>query len=105
MRLKRIGNENHHADSDIYSPHSVFKGGQDDGERVYNCFLRFGSGTENFNDFSVSLQWSDVEAILLIFCEMGQPEAVRSHRARKLAVAFDEFAKSNAHSGEAAHAR
>jgi hypothetical protein len=69
------------------------KGGKDDGERVYNHFLRFGSGTENFSDFNVSLGWSDVEGIIKHFFEMGHSEAVRFDRARKLAAAVEEFAK------------
>jgi hypothetical protein len=95
MRLKRLGANYHHADSDSYGSHSAYKGGEDDGERVYNHFRRFGGGTENFNDFNVSLQWSDVEAIVRTFSEMGHPEAVRLERARKLAAAVEEFAKDS----------
>jgi hypothetical protein len=94
MRLNRLGPNSHHADSNSYSDDSPYIGGKDEGERVYNHFKRFGTGTENFNDFNVSLEWSDVEAITRTFFEMGLPEAVRLDRARKLAAAVEEFAKS-----------
>jgi hypothetical protein len=96
MRLKRIGHaaaQDHYADSDEYSSRSAYRGGEDGGQRVYNHFLRFGGGSENFNDFRVSLEWSDVEAIIQIFSASGHAEAMRLERARKLGAAVEELVK------------
>ena len=94
MRLNRLGPNAHHADSNDYKPYSVYQGGKDEGERVYNHFLGFGSGTERFPDFNVSLEWSDVEAIIRTFSKMGHLEAARLERARGLAAAVDQFMQS-----------
>jgi hypothetical protein len=67
----------------------------DEGERVYVHFERFGLGTENTNLFRVSLDWSDLEAILRKFSEMGHTEAVRLECARKLASAIEDVAKNS----------
>ena len=51
---------------------------------------------ENANDFRVSLDWSDVEEIVRVFCEMNHPEATRLVRARNLAAAIEDFANKGA---------
>ncbi len=96
MQLDRISANfmhAHHAESDKY------RVGQSDGEpsgwNVRVDFPQFGAGTDNFSQFMVSLGWSDVEAIIRSFSEIGHPEAARLQRARTLAAALDEFAKNS----------
>ena len=98
MRLDRIGSSpgfDHQDESTDYSAHSAYRGARNDSEHVHNHFMRFGTGSDNFNDFRVSLGWPDIEAIVHKFSEMGHPEAIRLIRARKLAMALDEFSNSN----------
>jgi hypothetical protein len=98
MRLKRIGDaagRDEWADSADYRSRSHYRGGLDEGERVYNHFDRFGSGLQNTNLFRVSLEWSDVEAIIRTFAEKGFTEAIRLQRARKLAAAVEEIAQNS----------
>jgi hypothetical protein len=95
MLLERIGSSpkfDHQAKSANYSAHSAFRGARNGGEHVHIHFPRFGTGSENANDFRVSLDWSDVEEIVRVFCEMNHPEATRLVRARKLAAAIEDFA-------------
>jgi hypothetical protein len=95
MRLNRLGPNHCHADSDDYSPGSTFVGGDDGGDRVYNHFHSFGNGIDNTSSFNVSIEWSDVEAIIRTFFEKGHPEAVRLERARELALAVAGVAQNS----------
>jgi hypothetical protein len=98
MRLKRIGDadgRDEWADSINYDSGSTYRGGLDEGKRVYNHFEKFGSGLQNTSLFRVSLEWSDVEAIIRTFAEMGHAEAVRLERARKLAAAVEAVADNS----------
>jgi hypothetical protein len=98
MRLERIGSSfrfDHQAESSDYSAHSAYRGATNDNKHIHNHFLRFGTGPENANEFRVSLDWPDVEAIIRAFSQIGYPEAVRLERARKLATAVEEFAKNS----------
>jgi len=61
----------------------------------YVDFRSFGAGSERFSDFIVSLDWEDVEAIIQTFTDMGNIEAIRTKRARRLAAAMEEFAKNS----------
>ena len=98
MRLKRIGDtdgRDEWADSSEYDSGSPYRGSLDDGKRVYNHFKKFGSGSQNTSLFRVSLEWSDVEAIIRAFAEMGLAEAVRLERAQNLAGAVEAVAKNS----------
>lgn len=98
MLLDRISSNSlydHRAESTDYNSHGTYKGAENDGEHVHNLFDRFGTGTDNFNTFRVSLDWKDVEDIIHVFLEMGHPAAARLERARKLAKALDDFAENS----------
>jgi hypothetical protein len=95
MWLERIGSTprfDHQSKSMNYSAHSVYRDARNDGEHIHIHFPRFGIASENANDFRVSLDWSDVEAIIHVFCEMKHPEAARLMRAKMLAAAIEDFA-------------
>jgi len=97
MWLERIGSNpkfDHQVKSANYSAQSAYRGARNGGEHIHIHFPRFGTASENTHDFRVSLDWADVEAILRAFCEMNHPEAVRLVRAKKLAAAIEDFAKS-----------
>jgi hypothetical protein len=96
MWLERIGTNprfDHQEKSKNYSSHSTYRDARHDGEHIHIHFPRFGTATENANDFRVSLDWSDVEAIIRVFCEMKHPEAARLIRAKTLSAAIEDFAK------------
>jgi hypothetical protein len=98
MRLKRIGDaagRDEWSDSADYSSSSPYRGDLDDGQRVYNHFSNFGSGLQNTNLFRVSLEWSDVEAIIAAFVEMGHPKAARLERAKRLSTAVEQIAQNS----------
>jgi hypothetical protein len=98
MRLKRIGEaagRDEWTDSAEYSAGSPYRGELDAGQRVYNHFRDFGSGLQNKNLFRVSLEWSDVEAIIATFVEMGHPEAARLERAKRLGAAVEQIAQNS----------
>jgi hypothetical protein len=98
MRLERIVSSpkfDHQDESGEYGAHSGYRGATNDNEHIHTHFMRFGTGSENANDFRVSLDWPDVEAIIRTFSQMGHPEAVRLERARKLAVAVEGFIKNS----------
>jgi hypothetical protein len=96
MWLERIGFNprfDHQAKSANYSSHSTYRDSRNDGEHVHLHFPRFGIGSENAHDFRVSFDWSDVDAIIRVFCEIKYPEAARLIRAKTLAAAIEDFAK------------
>ena len=96
MWLERISSNprfDHQAKSTSYSSHSSYRDGRNDGEHIHIHFPRFGTDSEKTNDFRISLDWSDVEAIIGVFCEMNYPEATRLIRAKTLAAAIEDFAK------------
>jgi hypothetical protein len=94
MRLQRLTSSHwhaHHADSDRYT----VCGDGDEEKTASILFLKFGAGSERFSDFTVSLEWSDVEAIIRAFSDKGHLEAGRLERARMLAAAVEEIAKNS----------
>lgn len=96
MWLDRVGSSpkfDHQAKSINYNSHSTYRDARNDGEHIHVHFPRFGTSSESANDFRVSLDWSDVEAIIRVFCEMNYPEATRLIRAKTLAAAIEDFAK------------
>jgi len=96
MWLQRIGFDpkfDHQAKSTSYSSHSTYRDARNDGQHVHVHFPRFGTGAEQANDFRISLDWSDVEAMIRVFCEMNHPEAIRLMRAKTLTAAIEDFAK------------
>jgi hypothetical protein len=89
MRLQRLTSSYmhaHHADSDAYTV-----SGDSDEEQTASTHF----GSERFSDFRVSLEWSDVEALIRAFSEKGHVEAARMERARMLAMAVEEIAKNS----------
>ena len=97
MRLERISSNfmhSHKAEANKYSADSIFSTLEND-ECVYVDFFRFGAGSENFSDFVVSMEWADVEAAIRAFAGMGNAEAIRLQRAKRLAIAVDEFVKNS----------
>jgi hypothetical protein len=72
----------HYADSDAYAVY----GNGDEETTASIHFSQFGAGSERFSDFRVSLEWSDVEALIRAFSEKGYLEAARLERARMLAI-------------------
>jgi hypothetical protein len=96
MWLDRVGSNprfDHQVKSTSYSSHSTYRDARNDGEHAHVHFPRFGTGSENTNDFRASLDWSDVEAVIRVFCEMRHPEAARLMRAKTLTAAIEDFAK------------
>ena len=96
MWLERIGSNprfDHQAKSTNYGSHSTYRDARNDGEHIHIHFPHFGPSSESAHDFRVSLDWSDVDAIIRVFCEMKHPEAARLIRARTLAAAIEDFAK------------
>jgi hypothetical protein len=70
MRLQRLTSSYmhaHHADSDAYTVY----GDGDEELTASTHFTHFGAGSERFSDFRVSLEWSDVEALIRAFSEKG----------------------------------
>jgi hypothetical protein len=95
MWLERIGSNpkfDCQAKSVSFSSYSTYRDARNDGEHIHVHFPRFGTILENANDFRASLDWSDVEAIVRVFCEMKHPEAARLMRAKTLAAAIEDFA-------------
>jgi len=96
MVLEKIGSNprfDHQAKSMNYSAHSIYRDAENNRKHVYSHFPHFGPTSESAHDFRVSLDWSDVEAILRVFCEMKHPEAARLMQAKNLAAAVGDFAK------------
>jgi hypothetical protein len=94
MRLQRLTSSYmhaHHADSDAYT----VSGDSDEEQTASTLFSHFGAGSERFSDFWVSLEWSDIEALIRAFSEKGHLEAARLERARMLAMAVEEIAKNS----------
>jgi hypothetical protein len=50
-------------------------------------FPRFGEGARRQSDFEVCAEWKDVQRMIDIFCESGEPEAIAIRDAMKLAAA------------------
>jgi hypothetical protein len=98
MRLERASSNvmhEHCAESAKYMPYSAFKSSRKDNAQVVIEFRQFGNGSEKFSDFVVSLGWSDVEAIISTFADMGRVEAQQLQRAAKLGDAVGEFVKNS----------
>jgi len=69
MLLEKTGSNprfDHQAKSMNYSAQSTYRDAENDGKHVYNHFPHFGPASENAHDFRVSLNWSDVEAIIRV---------------------------------------
>jgi hypothetical protein len=59
-------------------------------EAVAIRFPRFGDGAKRQSDFEVHVEWKDVERMIHIFCNSGQPEAIAIRHAIKLAAAVQK---------------
>jgi hypothetical protein len=96
MWLERISSSprfDHQAKSTSYNSRSTYRDARNDGEHIHTHFPRFATDSEKTNDFRVSLDWSDVELAIRVFCEMKHPEAIRLMRAKTLTAAIEDFAK------------
>ncbi|HUC48702.1 MAG TPA: hypothetical protein VMA30_04895 [Xanthobacteraceae bacterium] len=95
MRLQRVGTSAHGANSREYRDFSIYDVKIDGlaSDSVNVDFSHFGRGEEKTSDFTVSLDWTDVEEIIETFAKMGKSEAVRLARAIRLADAVSELVK------------
>ena len=98
MWLDRVGSSpkfDHQAKSINYNSHSTYRDARNDGEHIHVHFPRFGTSSESANDFRVSLDWSDVEAIIRIFCEMNYPEAISADTRKNVNSRHRGFCKTS----------
>ena len=98
MWLGRVGSSprfDHQAKSTSYNSRSTYRDARNDGEHIHTHFPRFGTDSEKTNDFRVSLDWSDVEAIIRAFCEMNYPEATRLIRCKNVDSSHRRFCKTS----------
>jgi hypothetical protein len=68
----------------------------DSSGRVTVKFNRFGEDSDwrsRWPNFTVDVDWKDVEALIAKFQGMGHPKALRIKEALKVAVAIEKFVK------------
>lgn len=75
--------------SDRFKPASILQDSETQAyvDVVSISFPRFGEGERRQSDFEVCAEWNDVQRMIDIFCERGQPEAIAIRNAIKLAEA------------------